>query len=252
MELTDVRRLLTGQIDYYQAMAATGRFDRAYARTGEYARESATTEQWNAELRSIEAALDRMSDVDLAVELACGSGRWTPVIARHARRVLAVDAAPHMLDINRARTLCLNVEHVLGDAFTWAPDRPADLVVMCLWLSHVPPSLFDGFWSHVLSWMSPDSSVFVMDSLPHPDRVANDEAPPASGSPVHVRSLPDGRRVSIPKVFYRQGELESRLDRLGFDVALDWSGQFFFFGTLSRRCRVAEAPTAQAQRVTGG
>jgi SAM-dependent methyltransferase len=225
---------MQNQIDYYRAMATTGRFDRAYARTGEYARDAATGERWHGELRAVEQALDQVfavCNVDLAVELACGTGRWTPVVARRARRTFAVDAAPEMLDINRDRTRGLGVEHVLGDVFTWASPEPADLVVMCLWLSHVPPALFDNFWTHVRSWMAPGATVFIMDSLPHPDRVGRDEAAPEPDSYLHIRSLPDGRRVEIPKVFYDPRQLQRKLDGLGFDVEFDCSGDFFFFGT---------------------
>lgn len=232
--------VLARQIDYYRAMAATGRFDRAYARTGEYARDDHVAEQWNRELDAVARALDAESDVDEVVELACGTGRWTSVLARRARHVVGVDAAPEMLRIHEERTAGLPVERVCADVMSWSPERPPDLVVMCLWLSHVPPAAFDSFWRHVLSWSAPETRYFLMDSLPHADRVGTDETAPDSSRWLHRRTLPDGTTVDIPKVFYDGDDLKARLGALGLESRLDFSSSFFFFGSVERTKGVAK------------
>ncbi len=64
------------------------------------------------------------------LELGCGTGRVTRILARHARRVLAVDVSPEML--RRARQQlggCPNVALVRADMRTLALTERFDLVV---------------------------------------------------------------------------------------------------------------------------
>jgi demethylmenaquinone methyltransferase/2-methoxy-6-polyprenyl-1,4-benzoquinol methylase len=82
------------------------------------------------------------------LELACGTGRWTERLARRARTLTAVDAAPEMLAIARQRAPA-TVALVEADLFAWRPERSYDAVVFCFWLTHVPPSRLAAFWTLV-------------------------------------------------------------------------------------------------------
>jgi trans-aconitate 2-methyltransferase len=61
-------------------------------------------------------------------DLGCGLGEQAALLAaRHPQaRVRGLDSSPEMLD--RAKTLPANVEWVLGDIGSFAPDLPADLI----------------------------------------------------------------------------------------------------------------------------
>ena len=50
----------------------------------------------------------------------------------------AVDAAPEVLAINRARVGDASVRYVEADLFDWSPDQRYDACVFAFWLSHVP------------------------------------------------------------------------------------------------------------------
>jgi demethylmenaquinone methyltransferase/2-methoxy-6-polyprenyl-1,4-benzoquinol methylase len=43
------------------------------------------------------------------------------------------------------------------------------------WLSHVPASRFDAFWTDVQTALEPGGSAFFVDSLPEPTSAANDQ-----------------------------------------------------------------------------
>lgn len=137
--------LLAEQVSYYRARA--GEYDELYAdRAG-----------WDALI----APLPIGGDV---LELACGTGRWTPLLAARAWSVTAVDAAPEMIAIARERVTGLPVEFITADLFTWHPSRRFDTVFFAFWLSHVPPARFAAFWSIVRAALGPDGQACFLDT----------------------------------------------------------------------------------------
>ena len=78
---------------------------------------------------------------ETVVEIGCGVGRITRVLARDAARVVALDVSPRMLEIAAAENPGLdNVEWTLGDGHTLAAaaDGSADAVVSIVVLQHIP------------------------------------------------------------------------------------------------------------------
>lgn len=226
--------LIATQIEYYREMARSGRFDRSYIRSDEYALAPDLRDAWTTELAGTERSLATGCAVPQALELACGNGRWTPLIARLADHVVAVDSSPEMLAENGARTGALGVRYVRADALAWEPDQQFDVVVLCLWLSHVPHGLAVDFLRRVASWLTPGGRIFLMDSLPHPLRVGRDEQPPDATSPVHTRQTSDGRTFTIPKIYFTPDTLRSLTESAALTGAMDWSGKFFFNGWLTK------------------
>ena len=77
--------------------------------------------------------------VDDALEIGCGSGELTALLAARARRVLALDLSSEMLAVARERCAGLaNVELVCADALTW-PLAPAsfDAIASIATLHHL-------------------------------------------------------------------------------------------------------------------
>ena len=73
------------------------------------------------------------------LELAAGTGTWTPLLLRHAARVTAIDAAPEALAITRGKTGG-RANYIVADVFGWEPPHQCDECVFGFWLSHVPSS----------------------------------------------------------------------------------------------------------------
>lgn len=176
----------------------------------------------------VRALVDELAPAGDVLELACGTGIFTADIARHAHSVTAVDASPRMLEIARARVGDAKVTYVCGDIFAWEPDRTYDAVFFGFWLSHVPPSSFDDFWSLVRRCLAPHGRVGFVDE---DDRGAgHDEVRSVEGVPVARRRLADGREFDIVKVFWRPDDLEGRLRSLGWDADVRRTGDTFLFG----------------------
>src|SRR5262245_53950963 len=146
--------LLAEQLAYYRAGA--GEYDRPYT---EY-----------AELRRLLTSVDELPVGGHVLELACGTGQWTALLAARAKTVTAVDAAPEALALARARTTdstARTVRFVEADLFSWRPPRRYDTVFFAFWLSHVPPRRLPAFWDSVAGALAPGGrAVFVDDGPP--------------------------------------------------------------------------------------
>jgi SAM-dependent methyltransferase len=89
-------------------------------------------------LGSVEAALRPTDDV---VEIGCGVGRMTHIIARRTETVRALDVSPRMLELARERWAELeNVRWVLGDGVSLAgiDDASADACLSHVVFQHIP------------------------------------------------------------------------------------------------------------------
>ncbi|MFE4612084.1 class I SAM-dependent methyltransferase [Streptomyces niveus] len=198
--ISDDDALLAEQISYYRAGAAE--YDRPY------------TER--AELRRLPAVIDDLPIGGDVLELACGTGRWTPLLAARARSVTAVDVAPEVLALARARTSLPHVRFVQADVFAWQPPRRYDTVFFAFWLSHVPPARLPAFWSSVASMLAPGGrAVFIDDG---PAAAAGEEGVTEGPVPTVLRRLDDGSRYRVVKVFHDADALAGDLTALGWMV----------------------------------
>ncbi len=226
----DDTALLEEQRAYYRARARE--YDRWWLREGRFDRGEQANARWFADVATLEKALERFGPTGDVLELACGTGLWTRHLVKHARRLVAVDAAPEVLEINRGRLAGQDVEYIQADVFEWAPP-PATFDVCCFgfWLSHVPESRFDAFWGAVRAALKPGGRVFFVDSVRSDLSGARDHVAPADGEDTMTRRLDDGSEFRIVKRYYEPSELERRLAGLGWRVAVRRTAKFFILGS---------------------
>ncbi len=103
-----------------------------------------------ADLDALLGALGvRLEESDDVVELGCGIGRLTRVIAARSAHVVAVDVSPEMLAVARAENPELdNVRWLLGDGATLreVPTGSADACVSHVVFQHIPdPAITLGY-----------------------------------------------------------------------------------------------------------
>lgn len=73
-----------------------------------------------------------------ALEIGCGPGTWTPLLAARAARVDAIDLSTSMLDQARAAVTDANVHFIQADAARFRPDAAYDLVMSVRVLEYIP------------------------------------------------------------------------------------------------------------------
>jgi len=242
MDNTPLAALLREQVSYYRARA--GEYDQWFLRQGRYDRDPALNARWFAEVDQVRAALDTFAPTGRVLELACGTGLWTERLVPHADSVMAIDASPEVLAINRARVGGAKVRYVQADLLHWTPDGQYDTVFFGFWLSHVPPERFDAFWDLVRDSLAPGGRVFFVDSLHEPTSTAADHRLEDAKSTATVRRLNDGREFRIVKVFYDPEELTRKLEGLGWRFTVSPTENYFLYGCGSPRH--AHNPATQA------
>lgn len=189
---------------------------------------------WDEEVAALEAAVDAFGPTGSVLELACGTGLWTRILARTADRITAVDASPETMALNRRRLPvdACPVTFVEADLFAWEPTERYDLVFFSFWLTHVPPSRFEWFWALVDRCLAPGGRFYLIDNR-QSDWVRGDGQPP--GAQVSLRHLRDGRPFRIVKVYYEPDELTDRLSALGWEASIAATGHAFIHGGGRRR-----------------
>jgi SAM-dependent methyltransferase len=225
----DDASLLDEQRAYYRARARE--YDEWWERTGRFDRGPEANARWFEEATTLRRALEEFDPRGEVLELACGTGIWTRRLVHTATRVLAVDASPEMIEINRGRLAAGNVDYVEADLFEWAPPaRSFDACFFGFWLSHVPDSRFERFWSAVRTALRPGGRVFFLDSARNERSTAADHVLPEDDAQTLTRRLNDGREFRIVKRFYAPERLSQRLTELGWDIAVRSTGEFFIYG----------------------
>jgi len=212
---------------YYEARAPE--YDDWYLRRGRYTRGPIHDTAWNAELDVAGRWLDGLPIAGEIVELAAGTGWWSPLLASKGELSL-YDAAPAPLERARERLVAHHLRAHLHLRDAWAaPDRAVDAVFTGFWLSHVPRERLATFLDIVRRWLKPGGTFAFIDSLPDPQSGAADHPVPADD--LAVRRLDDGRQFTVVKVYYDPTELEAALAAAGFTAAeVTTTGRFFLTG----------------------
>ena len=211
-------------VAYYEARA--GEYDDWYLRRGRYARGPIHDAAWNAELDTAGRWLDALPIRGEIVELAAGTGWWSPLLASKGELWL-YDAAEAPLERARERLLAHGLRAHIHLRDAWAkPDRAVDAVVLGFWLSHVDRDRTAAFLELARQWLKPGGTLAIVDSLADPQSGAEDH-PPVVGDRA-TRRVADGREFTIVKVHRDAAELEMALSPAGFgDVHATTTGRFF-------------------------
>jgi SAM-dependent methyltransferase len=205
--------------DYYAARAAE--YDDFYLGVG---LEPLDLARWHADLDDATLWLDALPFHGEIVELAAGTGWWSPLLAQKGE-LWMYDIGSEVLERARDRLLAhgLRAHMHIRDAYA-EPDRQVDALFFGGWLSHVPEPRLDEFLATCHRWLTPGGLFAFID-----------EALVPGGTPVvdgrQLRRLKDGREFEIPKIYYEPEQLRSALERAGFsDVELRTTSRYFVLG----------------------
>jgi demethylmenaquinone methyltransferase/2-methoxy-6-polyprenyl-1,4-benzoquinol methylase len=220
-------------VDYYEARA--DEYDDWYLRRGRYGHGPIHDAAWNAELDAAGRWLDGLPMQGRIVELAAGTGWWSPLLAGKGELWL-YDAAESPLERARQRLLAHGLRAHLHVRDAWAEPEgdPAGAVFAGFWLSHVERARTAEFLALAGRWLGSGGRLVLIDSLPDPRSGASDHPAPANDR--SIRRLDDGREFSIVKVYRTPDDIAAALRAGGFDdVEVAATGRFFVLATGVRR-----------------
>jgi len=191
-------------------------------RASEYERVYAKPER-QGDLSALRARIGKMFSGRNVLELACGTGWWTPVIAQSAAKVTALDVNEEVLEIARGKELPAGkVEFVKGSAYE-IPDfgRVHNGLFAGFWWSHVLLQDLDAFLRDAVQSVAPGSLLGFLDN-----RYVEGSSTPvarrdAQGNGYQVRKLDDGSVHEVLKNFPEEGELIRRASRHGWGANVE-------------------------------
>jgi SAM-dependent methyltransferase len=154
------------------------------------------------------------------LEIACGTGYWTEVIAPSARSILATDSGEEVLEIARGKSYPpARVRFATADAFDLAGVTGRfDAAFAGFWWSHVRredlPNFLDGFHAR----LAPGSRVMFLDN-----RYVEGSSTPIArideeGNTYQSRRLSDGSGHEVLKNFPTPHEVADRISGMAEDV----------------------------------
>lgn len=197
-------------------------------RASEYERIYAKPER-QSDLSALRTRVGGMFAGRSVLELACGTGWWTPILAQGAARVTALDLNEEVLAIARTKALPAGkVEFVRGSAFE-IPDfgRRHDALFAGFWWSHVRLEELDAFLASAVAAIAPGSLVAFLDN-----RYVEGSSTPVSrrdeqGNSYQLRRLADGSSHEVLKNFPDTAELIERASRRGTDAHVELLEHFW-------------------------
>ena len=119
-----------------------------------------------ADLRAMEAALPACFAGRRVLEIACGTGWWTPHGARDAAEWLATDLNPETMAVAQAKALPACVRFATVDAYTMAEleGRTFDAAFTGCWWSHVPLQRLPAWLATLHARLEPGARVVMLDN----------------------------------------------------------------------------------------
>ena len=143
------------------------------------------------------------------IEIACGTGYWTGILALTARHVTAIDLNEPMLELARAKNLpASRVQFLRGDAFDpGAIPGEFDAGFAGFWWSHVPRQRLPEFVRGFHAKLQANSVVVLIDN-----QYVEGNSTPISrrdniGNTFQQRRLEDGRAFEVLKNFPADEEI---------------------------------------------
>jgi ubiquinone/menaquinone biosynthesis C-methylase UbiE len=174
-----------------------------YARRAAYYERVYFKPERQTDLRAMEAWLPPLFAGRRVLEVACGTGWWTPHGARDALHWLATDINPETMAVARAKALPACVELATADAYTLAglQGRSFDAAFAGCWWSHVPLQRLPQWLDTLHARLLPGARVVMLDNS-----FVQTSSTPISrhdghGNSYQLRTLDDGSVHEVLKNF---------------------------------------------------
>lgn len=191
-------------------------------RAAEYERIYAKPER-QADLAALKARTRKMFGGRKVLELACGTGYWTEVIASGAAQVTAIDINEEVLQIARTKSYPEHrVKFIAGDCY--APPvagRSDDALFAGFWWSHVPLGKLNFFLESILSSIGPGGLIAFLDNRYVEGSSTQVSRRDTEGNTYQLRKLDDGSTHEVLKNFPAESELIQRASRVGWGANVD-------------------------------
>ena len=161
-----------------------------------------------AQLRTLIPELLRGARV---LEIACGTGYWTQLIAQAAASVLATDLAEEPMRIAQSKHYPKDTQFRRADAYALQGLGRFDAAFAGFWWSHVPRGRIEAFLASLHGCLESGARVVMFDNRYVPGSSTPVHSIDAEGNSYQLRRLGDGAEVRVLKNFPGEDELRRHL-----------------------------------------
>ena len=189
------------------------------------------------QVQEILAELKAQAKDKAVLEVACGTGNWTRVLAPLARTITGTDYSEGMLDVARSRQIA-KARFVQDDAYSLnALGAERYEFGYAMWLvSHLALARWDEFFRAFHAKLKPGAKVLLADDI----RRTNDSDPwyskLATRDSYEIRRLPNGGTYEIVKTYFTPDQLHALLQPYAENIQLRY-GQPSWWLTYEVRSR---------------
>jgi SAM-dependent methyltransferase len=195
--------------------------DDRYLRRGRWSRGPVRDLAWQLDMDAATAWLDGLALDGDVLELAAGTGWWSPILAQRGSLTLH-DADGAALDRARARLLAHGLRAHLHVREPWAePDRAVDAVFCALALERVPPERLVETLRLVARWLRPAGRFAFIEATADPEGRPTDARADGSARAAAPALTVDVLRVALTGAGFRR-------------VTLRTTSRFFILGEAER------------------
>jgi demethylmenaquinone methyltransferase/2-methoxy-6-polyprenyl-1,4-benzoquinol methylase len=147
------------------------------------------------------------------LEIACGTGYWTALVAPLAASVVATDMAEEPMAIARTKAYPPGrVRFLVADAYKLGDDLGRfDAALAMFWWSHIPLTEIGKFLASLHRRLERGARVVMMDNLYIDGSSTPIAERDAEGNTYQLRRLADGTENRVLKNFPSEGELRAAL-----------------------------------------
>jgi len=181
------------------------------------------------DLRAIEAWLPAQFKDRRVLEIACGTGWWTPHGARDAASWLATDLNPETMAIARTKAMPAHVRFAAADAYTLQglEDERFDAAFAGFWWSHVPLARLRPWLAMLHARLEPGAVIVMLDNLYSDDSSTPISRRDADGNSYQLRPLDDGSVHEVLKNFPTRDDAVAAIAPCARDV--EWTAHGYYW-----------------------
>lgn len=186
-------------VDYYRRRASE--YEAIYAKP-----------ERQADLAILRQAIPTKLRGARVLEIACGTGYWTQLVAEVATEIVATDLAEEPMRIAQSKVYERQPLFSFADAYALPETLGRFSAALAIfWWSHIPRQRIGEFLSSLHARLEPGARVVLMDN-----RFVEGSSTPiseidAQGNTYQLRRLGDGSQIRVLKNFPDEAELRSHL-----------------------------------------
>lgn len=210
-EISDITKLIEEMHRYYEARAPWHDQYMGYE----------SNKDMEELLSPIIEIVEEMIIGKRVLEIACGTGNWTEVLAKRALSMVAIDISPAALAIAQAKLSSYkNVAIMQGDAYDLGNISDSfELLFSADWWSHIPKGILPAFMSSALRKLLPESKAIFIDMSFREDFEQEPCHYDQDNNRISIRRLPDGSEFQVVKNFPSESDLRHILASYGKIIA---------------------------------